>query len=36
MGGDGEIYITSKSDGMIRRLEAVVTPPPTSRQIAAR
>ncbi len=25
MGGDGEIYIMSKSDGMIRRMEAVVT-----------
>jgi hypothetical protein len=36
MGGDGEIYIMSKSDGMIRRFEAVVTPPPTSRQIAER
>jgi hypothetical protein len=28
MGGDGELYIMSKSDGMIRRLAAVVTPPP--------
>jgi hypothetical protein len=30
MGGDGEIYIMSKSDGMIRRMAAVVTPPPPS------
>ena len=30
MGGDGEIYIMSKSDGMIRRFTAVVTPPPTA------
>ncbi|MBZ5697228.1 MAG: PQQ-dependent sugar dehydrogenase [Acidobacteriia bacterium] len=36
MGGDGEIYVMSKSDGMIRRLAAVVTPPPpTSTQTAA-
>ena len=28
MGGDGEIYVLSKSDGMIRKLTAVVTPPP--------
>ena len=26
MGGDGEIYIMSKSDGMIRKMMAVVTP----------
>jgi hypothetical protein len=26
--GDGELYLMSKSDGMIRRLAAVVTPPP--------
>ena len=37
MGGDGEIYIMSKSDGMIRKMAAVVTPPPSpSRQAAAR
>jgi hypothetical protein len=37
MGGDGEIYIMSKSDGMIRRMSAVVTPPPaSSKQTAAR
>jgi len=29
MGGDGEIYVLSKTDGMIRTLAAVVTPPPT-------
>ncbi len=28
MGGDGEIYIMSKSDGMMRKMVAVVTPPP--------
>jgi len=28
MGGDGEIYVLSKSDGMIRKMTAVVTPPP--------
>jgi hypothetical protein len=32
LGGDGELYVLSKSDGMIRKLIAVVTPPPTSRQ----
>lgn len=26
--GDGELYVLSKSDGMIRKLVAVVTPPP--------
>jgi hypothetical protein len=37
MGGDGEIYALSKTDGMIRILAAVITPPPaTSKQIAAR
>jgi hypothetical protein len=36
-GGDGEIYVLSKSDGMIRILAAVVTPPPVaSKQVAAR
>jgi len=29
--GDGEIYVLSKSDGMIRKLVSVVTPPPASR-----
>ncbi len=28
MGGDEELYVLSKSDGMIRKLAAVVTPPP--------
>src|SRR5580700_881937 len=37
MGGDGEIYILSKTDGMIRILAAVVTPPPAvSKQVAVR
>jgi hypothetical protein len=27
MGGDGEVYVLSKSDGMIRKMTAVVTPP---------
>ena len=27
MGGDGELYVLSKSDGMIRKMAAVVTPP---------
>jgi len=36
MGGDGELYVLSKSDGMIRKLAAVVTPPPKSGQSAAR
>ena len=31
MGGDGELYVLSKSDGMIRKFVAVVTPPPVSR-----
>jgi len=30
MGGDGEIYLLSKTDGMIRILVAVVTPPPAA------
>jgi hypothetical protein len=37
MGGDGEIYVLSKTDGMIRILAAVITPPPaTPKQVAAR
>lgn len=28
LGGDGELYVLSKSDGMIRKMAAVVTPPP--------
>jgi hypothetical protein len=35
LGGDGELYVLSKSDGMIRKLAAVVTPPPTSKRAAA-
>jgi hypothetical protein len=35
LGGDGELYVLSKSDGMIRKLTAVVTPPPTSKRAAA-
>jgi hypothetical protein len=31
MGGDGEIYVLSKSDGGIRKMMALVTPPPTSK-----
>jgi hypothetical protein len=31
MGGDGEIYVLSKSDGMIRKMMSVVTPPPASK-----
>jgi hypothetical protein len=27
-GGDGELYVLSKSDGMIRKMAAIVTPPP--------
>lgn len=30
LAGDGELYILSKSDGMIRKLTGVVAPPPTS------
>ena len=28
LGGDGELYVLTKSDGMIRKLAAVVTAPP--------
>jgi hypothetical protein len=31
MGGDGEIYVLSKSDGMIRKMTSVVTPPPAAK-----
>jgi hypothetical protein len=31
MGGDDELYVLSKSDGVIRKLSSVVTPPPTSK-----
>lgn len=30
MGSDGEIYVLSKADGMIRKLMSVVSPPPAS------
>jgi len=30
MGGDGEVYVLSKSDGMIRKMTAVVSPPPAA------
>ena len=30
MGGDGEVYVLSKSDGMIRKMTAVITPPPAA------
>jgi hypothetical protein len=36
LGGDGELYVLSKSDGMIRKFVAVVAPPPASGQIVAR
>jgi hypothetical protein len=36
MGGDNELYVLSKSDGMIRKLAAVMTPPRKSGQSAAR
>jgi hypothetical protein len=35
LGGDGELYIMSKSDGMIRKMTAVVKPPPASKQSAS-
>jgi glucose/sorbosone dehydrogenase len=31
VGGDGEIYVLSKSDGMIRKMTAVVSPPPAAK-----
>jgi glucose/sorbosone dehydrogenase len=31
LGGDGEVYVLSKSDGMIRKMAAVVTPPPAAK-----
>jgi hypothetical protein len=36
MGGDGEIYILSKSDGMVRRMEAAPKPGPGSKLAAGR
>jgi len=32
LGGDGELYVLSKSDGMIRKLTGVVAQPPTSKR----
>jgi hypothetical protein len=29
MGGEGELYVLSKGDGMIRKLTSFITPPPT-------
>jgi hypothetical protein len=31
MGGDGEVYVLSKSDGMIRKMAALVSPPPATK-----
>jgi hypothetical protein len=31
LGGDGNLYVLSKSDGMIRKMTAVVTLPPAAR-----
>ena len=31
VGGDGEIYVLSKSDGMIRKMTSVVAPPPAAK-----
>jgi hypothetical protein len=31
MGGDGEAYVLSKSDGMVRKMTGVVTPPPAAK-----
>jgi len=31
MGGDGEVYVLSKSDGMIRKMTSLVTPPPSAK-----
>jgi hypothetical protein len=36
LGGDGELYVLSKSDGMIRKLASVVTAPPKSVPTASR
>ena len=32
LGGDGELYLLCKTDGWIRKMVAVTTPPPTSRK----
>ncbi len=31
VGGDGEVYVLSKSDGMIRKMTAIVAPPPAAK-----
>jgi hypothetical protein len=31
MGGDSELYLLSKSDGMIRKITSVVSPPPAAK-----
>ena len=36
MDGDNELYAMSKADGMIRKLTAVVTPPPALKTAAKR
>ena len=36
VGGDQEIYVLSKSDGMIRKMTAVVAPPPAAKQAAGK
>jgi hypothetical protein len=36
LGGDGELYVLSKSDGMIRKLASVVSAPPKSEPTASR
>jgi hypothetical protein len=36
VGGDGELYVLTKSDGMIRKIASVVTPPPASKTNAVR
>ena len=36
MDGDGELYVLSKSDGMIRKMVSVVTSPPASKTATGR
>jgi hypothetical protein len=31
LGGDGEVYVLSKSDGMIRKMTSLATPPPAAK-----
>ena len=35
LGGDGELYLLCKTDGWIRKLVAVTTPPPAEKKTAA-